>query len=226
MSGFFPRRGESDRAVALPAMNMPGDQLTLAMYEPIAVDATREVLARGANAQAHGGRGEFLFAHRYVPARPSTVHTDLTWLAMLDLAERELRYAQPTEARLRLDDRARVGSIGPAGAGDLVIDRLGCQSRLDGKRASWSKLLTGLDARRRAEPEIAAARDLAEAYRLLDYYGRVYGDHEHYDHAAWRPETLVERLARRVLTLGGDPRTVQSRTNYMREGIARALAVR
>ena len=60
------------------------EQLTLALFDTIAVEPTRDVLLRGADAISDG---VFLFAHHHVPARPATVTEDRVWLAMLDLAE-------------------------------------------------------------------------------------------------------------------------------------------
>lgn len=60
------------------------EQLTLAVYEPIIVQPTCDVLLRGADTIS---AGRFLFAHQHVPARPATVSDDRLWLMMLDLAE-------------------------------------------------------------------------------------------------------------------------------------------
>jgi hypothetical protein len=60
------------------------EQPTLAVFDTIAVEPTRDVLLRGADAISGG---VFLFAHHHVPARPATVSGDRAWLAMLALTE-------------------------------------------------------------------------------------------------------------------------------------------
>jgi hypothetical protein len=70
------------------------------------------------------------------------------------------------------------------------------------------------------------ARDLAEAYHYLDYYGRVYGDIDPDARGSreWSPVLLIEQLARTIVELGGDPKLVEPRTDYMRAGVSKALA--
>lgn len=67
------------------------EQLTLAVYDQITVQPTRDVLLRDADTISNG---TFLFAHHHVPARPATVTNDAVWLTMLDLAEYARRYNQ------------------------------------------------------------------------------------------------------------------------------------
>jgi hypothetical protein len=63
-------------------------------------------------------------------------------------------------------------AVEPIGTGDLTLDGKGCENWRDKSRATW--LLTGRREQRHAEPDIARARDLAEAYHYLDNYGHVY----------------------------------------------------
>jgi len=137
------------------------EQLTLALSDTIAVEPTREVLLRGADAISDG---VFLFAHHHVPARPATVTGDRVWMAMLDLAEDARRYHQAGRAGLDLTARNGAGSNGPIGTGDLMLDSKGCENWRDKSRATWPALLAGRREQRHAEPDIARARDLAEAY--------------------------------------------------------------
>jgi hypothetical protein len=78
-------------------------------------------------------------------------------------------------------------------------------------------------------PDIAAARDLAEAYHYLDYYGRVYADPDFLGtdqtvSGSWRADRLIAQLARQVLDLGGDPTVLNTHSDYIRAGISAALA--
>jgi hypothetical protein len=98
------------------------EQLTLALFDTIAVEPTRDVLLRGADAISGG---VFLFAHHHVPARPATITEDWVWLAMLDLVEDARRYNQAGRAVLDLTAKAGAGSNGPIGTGDLMFDRQG-----------------------------------------------------------------------------------------------------
>jgi hypothetical protein len=201
-------------------------QLALALFAPLLVEPTAEVLRCGARARGDRGRGELLFAHRHLPPRPSTVAEDPTWSAMIDLAEEAARSDQPTVAVLDLHPGGRGGYSGVMGHGGLLLDSRGCHFFSSGDHATWARLLAALRTRRGAEPEIARARDLAHAYHALDYYGRVYGDHEEYDSAGWRPEPLIARLALQVLDLGGDPILLTARTDYMRAGVRDAICRR
>ena len=201
------------------------EQLTLALFDTIAVEPTRDVLLRGANAIS--GR-VFLFAHRHVPARPATVTSDHVWLAMLDLAEDARRYNQAGRAVLDLTVRNGAGSNGPIGTGDLMLDGKGCENWRDKSRATWPALLAGRREQRHAEPGIARARDLAEAYHYLDYYGHIYAEPDFLGNdqtvsGSWRADRFIAQLARQVLDLGGDPTLLDTHSDYMRDGIRIAL---
>ena len=54
-----------------------------------------------------------------------------------------------------------------------MLDGKGCENWRDKSRATWPALLAGRREQRHDEPDIARARDLAEAYHL-DYYGHAY----------------------------------------------------
>jgi hypothetical protein len=204
-------------------------QLTLSLFEPITVKPTWEILTYGADARARGGRREPLFAHRHIPTRPATVRNDTVWLAMLDLAEDARRYNQASRAVLNLAARDGAASNGPIGIGDLMLDSRGCREwGANTGHASWAQLLAGRRQQRHAEREIAAARDLAEAYHYLDYYGHVYaqpdflGDDQTV-RGGWRADAFIAQLARQVLDLGGEPALLEPRSDYMRAGIRIAL---
>jgi hypothetical protein len=195
---------------------MTGAQLSLSLFDAITVNPTREVLYSGANARSNG---QPLFTHRHVPDRPSTVHDEQGWIAMLDLAEDARRYNQASLAVLNLDARDRAGSNGPIGTGTLMLDSNGCRCSERGGRASWAQLLAGRREQRHAEPEIAAARDLAEAYHYLDYYGRVYERQVAPSRSGWRADRFIAKLARQVLDLGGELTLIEPHTDYMRAGL-------
>lgn len=95
---------------------------------------------------------------------------------------------------------------------------------VDGILISWSRLIKGRQEQRDVEFDRARARDLAEAYRLLDYYGHVYGDGPSFSHGRedWSPIPLIRRLAEEALDLGGDPAQLEPRTDYMRQGVEEA----
>jgi hypothetical protein len=201
------------------------EQLTLDVFNTIAVEPTRDVLLRGADAISGG---VFLFAHHHVPARPATVTDDRVWLAMLDLAEDARRYNQAGRAVLDLTAKGGAGSNGPIGTGDLMLDGNGCENWRDKSRATWPALLAGRREQRHAEPDIARARDLAEAYHYLDYYGHVYAEPDFLGNdqtvsGSWRADRFIAQLAGQVLDLGGDPTLLQPRSDYMRAGIRIAL---
>ena len=87
------------------------------------------------------------------------------------------------------------------------------------------QLLAGRRAQRHAEPHVAAARDLAEAYHYLDSYGRVYDRPDFLGNdqtvsGSWRDDAFVTQLAHQVLDLDRDPTQLQSNSDYMRAGIA------
>jgi hypothetical protein len=201
------------------------EQLILALFDKIAVEPTRDVLLRGADAISGG---LFLFAHHHVPARPGTVIEDRVWLAMLDLTEDARRYNQVSRAVLDLTAKAGAGSNGPIGTGDLMLDGKGCENWRDKSRATWPALLAGRREQRHAEPDVARARDLAEAYHYLDYYGHVYAEPDFLGNdqtvsGSWRADRFIAQLARQVLDLGGDPTLLELRSEYMRDGIRIAL---
>ena len=201
------------------------EQLTLDVFNRIAVEPTRDVLLRGADAISGG---VFLFAHHHVPARPATVTGDPVWLAMLDLTEDARRYNQAGRAVLDLTARNGAGSNGPIGTGDLMLDGKGCENWRDKSRATWPALLTGRREQRNAEPDIARARDLAEAYHYLDYYGHFHAQPDFLGNdqtvsGSWRADRFIAQLARQVLDLGGDPTLLEPRLEYMRAGIRIAL---
>jgi hypothetical protein len=82
---------------------------------------------------------------------------------------------------------------------------------------------------RHAEPDIARARDLAEAYHYLDYYGHAYAQPDFLGNnqtvsGSWRTGRFIAQLAHQVLDLGGDPAPLlEPRSDYMRAGIRIAL---
>jgi hypothetical protein len=138
------------------------------LFVAITVEPTWDVLYRGAAATENG---QPLFPHRHITTRPTTVRNDQVWLAMLDLTEAARRYNQASRAVLDLDKRDGAGSNGPIGTGDLMLDGKGCENWREKSRATWPALVAGRREQRHTEPEIAAARDLADAYHYLDYYG-------------------------------------------------------
>jgi len=85
---------------------------------------------------------------------------------------------------------------------------------VDGALATWPRLLAGRAEQREVEPDVARARDLAEAYHYLDYYGGVYEEPEESDE--WSPVPLIRRLAAEARELGGDPTLLEPRSQYMR----------
>jgi hypothetical protein len=179
-----------------------------------------EVLYYGANARADRGRGEPLFPHRFVPAPPAKLPDEAEWLVALDFAEEARRYNQAGCARLDLSKRDGAGSNGPMGQGGPSGPMLMASSRgveVDGRLATWPQLLGGRREQREVEPEVARARDLAEAYHYLDYYGRVYAEPEPDDE--WSPVPFIRRLALEARQLGGDPSLLEPHSDYMRLGL-------
>ena len=109
-----------------------------------------------------------------------------------------------------------------------MLDGKGCENWREKSRATWPALLAGRREQRHAEPEIARARDLAEAYHYLDYYGHVYAEPDFLGNdqtvsGSWRADRFIAQLARQVLDLGGDPTLLELRSEYMRAGIRIAL---
>lgn len=188
--------------------------------EAIEVPVCREVLYAGAGARAPG-RGEPLFAHRHVPPPPRKLPGEGEWLAALDFAEDARRFNQAPRARLDLTGRGGAGSNGPIGRAGPSGPMLMASSRgveVDGRLATWPQLLAGRSEQRAVEPALARARDLAEAYHYLDYYGHVYGEPQE---DAWSPVPLMRRLVAEARELGGDPTLLEPRSNYMREALSR-----
>ena len=110
-----------------------------------------------------------------------------------------------------------------------MLDGKGCENWREKSRATWPALLAGRREQRHVEPGIAAARDLAEAYHYLDYYGKVYAAPDFLGNdqtvsGSWRADRLIAHLARQVLNLGGDPTLLSTHSDYMRAGISAALA--
>lgn len=197
---------------------------------PLAVPISWEVLYYGADARTDRGRGEQLFPHRHVPSPPRKLPDEVGWLAALDFAEDARRYNQAGRAVLDLSKRDGAGSNGPIGSSGPSGSRLMASSRgveVDDRLASWPQLLAGRREQREIEADVARARDLAEAYHYLDYYGRVYGEPEDRDGfdgigEQWSPVPLICRLAEEAIDLGGDPTQLQPHTSYMRQGIEEA----
>jgi hypothetical protein len=193
--------------------------------EAIAVPICRAVLYSGCRAHSRGEVDQPLFAHRHIPPPPPQLPDDAAWLAALEFAEEELRYKQSARAFLDLEQCSGTGCCG--GRAGPSTPRLMSSSRgieVDGILTTWSRLIKGRQEQRDVEFDLARARDLAEAYRLLDYYGHVYGDGPPYSHAReeWTPVPLIRRLAEEALDLGGDPAQLEPRTDYMRQGIEEA----
>ncbi len=163
-----------------------------------------------------------MFAHRHVPAMPAKLRDEAEWLAALDFAEEARRYNQAPRARLDLSGRDGAGSNGPIGRGGpdgLSLMASGRGIEVDGRLTTWPQLLAGRSEQREVEPEVARARDLAEAYHYLDYYGHAYPEPAEGD--TWSPVALIARIAAEARALGGDPTQLQPRSHYMREGLSR-----
>ncbi|HVX32805.1 MAG TPA: hypothetical protein VHA80_06645 [Solirubrobacterales bacterium] len=188
--------------------------------EPVEVPITPAVLRSGARAADDAGRP--LFAHRHLPATPPALGEDLGWEAALDLAERALRGEVPTRAVLGLEGPCRYGGyMGTGGPGRPSVTASGPGVEVglleERRLVRWPRVFAALRERREVEPEVARARDLAEAYRLLDYYGRVYGPGPW--GKDWTPVPLIRGLASEARALGGDPARLPQHTDYMREGV-------
>jgi hypothetical protein len=191
--------------------------------ESLAVPVSWEVLSYGAGARADRGRGRQLFPHRHVPSPPSRLPDEAGWLAALDFAEEARRFNQAGRAVLDLSRRDGAGSNGPIGSAGPSGPSLMASSRgveVEGRLATWPQLLKGRREQREVEVDVARARDLAEAYHYLDYYGRVYGEQEEGHREGWSPVPLIRRLAAEARELGGDPMQLEPHTDYMREGLS------
>lgn len=196
--------------------------------DPIAVPICRSVLYSGANAHAQGNPDEPLFAHRHLPPAPPKLPDDAAWPAALDFAEEQLRFKQAGRAILDLDRCSGTGCCaGRAGPSSPTLMSSSRGIEVDGFLATWAQLLKGRQEQREVEFGLARARDLATAYRYLDYYGHVYGEPEDRDGfdgigEQFSPVPLICRLAEEAIDLGGDPTQLELHTSYMRQGIAEA----
>ena len=173
-----------------------------------------QILLRGAGAFGEREHSEPLFPHRHLPPAPSAMPDESAWLAALDFAEEVRRYAQAPRPVL---DLAKPGYSGASGRSGPGMPRLWATSRgieVDGALATWPRLLAGRAEQRQVEPEVARARDLAEAYHYLDYYGGAYEEPEVGDE--WSPVPLIRQLAAEARELGGDPTLLEPRSQYMR----------
>jgi hypothetical protein len=162
------------------------------LAEPVDVEPTREVRYRGAGAGP---------AYLTAPVIPGV--SEPTARRMVSLVEEALRYDQAPNPRLDCSQRDGAGSNGPIGRDSLAASSAGIEDWETKERASWPRLLRVMRARQEAEPEIARARDLAEAIHYLDYYGRVYPD-------AATTERVCGPLRRAVVELGGDLELVEA----------------
>jgi hypothetical protein len=188
--------------------------------ESIEVPICAQVLGHGARATGPDRRP--LFAHRHLPGRPAVLAEDFAWASALDLAEVALRGEVPERAILRLDGPCRYGGhLGSGGPGRPFVTASGSGVEVglleERRLVRWPRVFAALGERREVEPQVARARDLAEAYRLLDYYGRVYGPGP-WDRD-WTPVPLIRALAGEARALGGDPTGLPIHTAYMREGV-------
>lgn len=187
--------------------------------EKIVVPICPEVLRCGAHAASReGGIEKPLSPHLHIPGRPTNLPSDEHWLLALDHAEDTHRHDQSPEATLQLDAKVSRSCGGCAGPGmpRLMHDSRGIE--VDDVLIKWPHLLAARAEQREIEPEVARARDLAEAYHYLDYFGRVYDQFSHRED--WSPVPLIRRLAEEARALGGDPTQLPLHTDYMREGIA------
>lgn len=186
----------------------------------IEVPVCHAVLRHGSGAGRKNGTQESLFPHLHIPRRPAKLASDEHWLIALCFAEEVHRYDQSAQGVLQLD--AKVSrSPGGRWCGDephLWHDGRGIE--VDDVLIKWPHLLAGRAEQREIEPEVARARDLAQAYHYLDYFGEVYDKHPHRED--WSPVPLIRRLAEEARALGGDPTLLPLHTDYMREGIADA----
>lgn len=173
------------------------------------------VLHHGSRAGRKKGTLEPLFPHR-----PAKVSSDEEWMIALDYAEETRRYEQSGRAVLELDSQSVRGPGGRSGPGEprLWVDSRGVE--INDTLIAWPPLLAGRTEQREIEPEVARARDLAQAYKYLDYFGEVYDKRPHREE--WSPVPLIRRLAEEARALGGDPTLLPLHTEYMCEGIAEA----
>jgi hypothetical protein len=184
--------------------------------QPIEVPICGSVLYAGAS--SCDSRRKPLFPHRYVPAMPRGIEAESDWLTVLNFAEGDCRYDQAPRARFKATKPSRTGS-GSCGPGAPRLTSLARGVEVNGRLLGWSVVLAARTEQREVEPEVARARDLAQAYRYLDYYGRVYA--EPTDGDEWSPVPLMLRLAAEARELGGDPTLLEPRSDYMREALSR-----
>lgn len=161
---------------------------------PPSTRASRDVLALGARAPD---------VRRHSTLHPPEGVTRQVWSRMLDFTEGLLRDATPTTAAIDASDRdavALVASSGTIAAADgfvwFDVERQHLVERHHGHRIPWTQLLATLAALREDEPQVARARDLAQAHRLRAHYGQAYVD---------APARLLDRLDAQITALGGDP---------------------
>lgn len=175
-----------------------------------------QILLRGAGAYDSREHAPLL-PHRHLPPAPPALPDEGAWLAALDFAEEVRRYAQAPRPVL---DLAKPAYSGVSGRSGPDMPSLWASSRgieVDGALATWPRLLAGRAEQREVEPEVARARDLAEAYHYLDYFGGVYP--EPTDGEEWSPVPLIRRLAAEARELGGDPTLLEPRSQYMRAAL-------
>lgn len=200
---------------------MTGRQLSLFCGGACQVDPTGEILLCGSTADDPGLR------YSQAPAFIAGV-TSGDCLRLLDYAEHAIRGGQVARPRLDLSKSARPDTCCGRASRDLWFMTSGrgvdFEFRKEGKQSiTWTRLIRARRQQTEWEPEVARARDLAEAYRLLDYYGRCYSDSVEYQRD-WSPVPLVQGLASEVLALGGDPAALPVSRRYMADGVALALA--
>lgn len=194
----------------------------------IEVPICASVLYAGSQAFVHGKPDELLFPHGYIPPVPAKLPDEAAWLAALDFAEDQLRFKHAPRAILDLDQCSGTGCCGGrSGPSSPTLMSSSRGVEVDGILATWAQLLRGRQEQREVEFGLARARDLAQAYHYLDYYGRVYGEAEDRDGfdgigEQWSPVPLIRSLAEEALDLGGDPARLPTHTSYMRGGIADA----
>ena len=167
--------------------------LMLEAAPAIAVTPTRDVLV-------YGSRGRGVPKHKAVVQVAGVSASTLK--RMLDFAEDALRYNQGPARTLDLTKTHGAGTNGPIGRGNLHADSKGVEDWHTKEHAGWPQLLRALRAQRGAEPRIAQARDLAEAYHYLHAYSFAYGT------PADAPPALIAGIRAHIVALGGDPDNV------------------
>jgi hypothetical protein len=207
----------------VPALN--DGQLSLDWQTFEALDVPVKVIQAGGQQFIRVDRP----AHTHIPRRPPAIRHDRTWLRMLAYAEEQIRWASTRAVPDLARKPAREITGGICGDGyRLDINSRGCNVPLSAQKATWPQLLAGLAAQRSVEPGIARARDLADAYHHLDYFGRVYRETDFLGkdqtvRGSWRADRFIAEIAREVLELGGDLTLVPIHSSYMRAGVDVAL---